>query len=212
MGVAGRYRHAAMGVQELNFRPRIHVAERIEAMRRVFPSIAPEIIDISRRWVIPEYRRGAHPENRITQYPYVMANTEKIAKELWKDVRAGIISICDVEVEEDRGQVISHASFAVRKKIPDRTISADYRTISDLRQIDMGSYKEDCYPLEVVQPIDLAARIVRLARQLPTNPVLMPKRDISSAFRRTLLRPDLVKTSTADIPGEVPDRRSDVFF
>ena len=54
--VAGGYRLAARELQELNFRKRSHVADRIEATQHVFPAIASQLIDISRRGVIPEYR------------------------------------------------------------------------------------------------------------------------------------------------------------
>ena len=43
-------------------------------------------------------------------------------------------------------------------------------------------------------------------------PILMAKRDIASAFRMVLLRPDLINIFTTDIPGEAMGRKFDVFF
>ena len=109
-------------------------------------------------------------------------------------------------------RVISHSSSVVRKKMPDRTLSVDYRIISDLRQINMGNRKEDFYPVELVKLSDLVSRILKLNRQFPTMPVLMANRDISSAFRGILLRPDLINIFTTDIPGEALGRKFNVFF
>ena len=210
--VAVGYRLAARELQELNFRKRSHVTARIEDMQHVFPAIAPQLIDISRRGMIPGYRGAAPPEKRVTRYPYVPDDAEKIAKKLWKDIRMGIVVVCDTELAEDSGLVISHASSAVRKKNPDRTLSVDYRILSDLRQINLGNHKEDFYPVEVVRLSEIISRILKLTRQFPTLPVLMTKRDIASASRRILLRPVLVQIFTTDIPGSAFARNSDVFF
>ena len=105
-----------------------------------------------------------------------------------------------------------YSSSAVRKKIPDRTLIVDYRIISDLRHINLGGRKEDCYPVEVVGLSDMASRILKLTRLFPTTHFLMAKRDISSAFRRILLRPDSIHIFTADIPGSASGRTTDVFF
>ena len=124
----------------------------------------------------------------------------------------GIVVVCDTELAEDSGLVISHASSAVRKKNPDRTLSVDYRILSDLRQINLGDPREDFYPVEVVRLSEIISRILKLTRQFPTLPVLMTKRDIASASRRILLRPVLVQIFTTDIPGSAFARNSDVFF
>ena len=209
--VAGGYRLAARELQELNFRKRSHVTARIEATQHVFPAIASQLIDISRRGLIPEYRGAAPHEKRVTHYPYVQTAAEKIAKELWKDVRMGIMLVCETELAEDSGLVISHSSSVVRKKNPDRTLSVVYRIISDLGGINIGNSKEDFYPVEVVELSGLTARILKLTRQFPTLPALMTKRDIAGAFRRILLRPDLIQIFTTDIPGSALSRNSDVF-
>ena len=120
--------------------------------------------------------------------------------------------ICEIDVAEDRGQAISHSTSAVRKKIPDATLSVDYGIISDLRQINLGHRKEDFYPVDVVWLSDMVSRIPKLSRQFPTMPALMDMRDIASAFRRILLRPDLTRISATDNPGEALGRGGDVFF
>ena len=96
--------------------------------------------------------------------------------------------------------------------MPGRTLSIDYRIVKDLRQINLGSDKEDFYPVEVVRLADLADRILKLQRQFPTTPVLMTRRDIESAFRRILIRPDLIHIFTTDMPGRMLGRSSDVFM
>ena len=78
--VAVGYRLAARELQELNFRKRSHVTARIEDMQHVFPAIAPQLIDISRRGMIPGYRGAAPPEKRVTRYPYVPDDAEKLRR------------------------------------------------------------------------------------------------------------------------------------
>ena len=85
----------------------------------------------------------------------------------------GIMVVCETELAEDSGLVIIHSSSVVRKKNPDRTLSVDYRIISDLRRINLGNSKGDCYTVEVAKLSDLAARILKLTRQFPTLPALM---------------------------------------
>ena len=96
--------------------------------------------------------------------------------------------------------------------MPDRTLSVDYRIVSDLRQINLGNHKEDFYPVEVIKVSDLVQRIVKLQRQFPTSPALMAKRDIASAFRRILLHPDLIHIFTTDIQGDKLGRKHDLFM
>ena len=94
--------------------------------------------------------------------------------------------------------------------MPGRTLSIDYRIASDLRQLNLGNDKEDCYPVEIAKLADLVDRIRRMQLQFPTMPVSMTKRDIASAFRRILMRPDLIQISTTDIPGKRIGGTSDV--
>lgn len=142
----------------------------------------------------------------------MLDDTEKIVRKLRKDVKAGIIIVCEIDVEEDRWQVISHSSSAVRKKMPGRTLSMGYRLVSDSRQINLGNGKHEFYPVVVAKMTDIAARILKLQKQYPTLPVLMAKRDIANALRRILLRPDLIHIFTTDILGDRLGRRSDLFM
>lgn len=133
-------------------------------------------------------------------------------KKLRKDVRAGIIIACEIEVGEDRSQAISHSPTVALKKMPGRTLSVDYRIVSDLRQINVGNHKADFYPVEVVKLTDLFQRILKLQRHFPTFAALMTKRDIASAFKRILLRPDIIHISTTDILGEKLGLEHDLFM
>ena len=183
--VAGWYRQAAREMRGLNFRKRAHVADRIRSLQNIPTAIASELIRISARGVIPEYKGFLPPiERRLTRYPYILADTEKIARELWKDVRSGIMIVCEMDVAEGRNQVIRHSSTVVRKKMHYRTLSIDYRIVSDLRQINVGNDKNEFYPAEVAKLTDIADLILKLQRQFRTLPVLMTKRDIANAFRR----------------------------
>ena len=118
----------------------------------------------------------------------------------------------EAEIAQDGAQVIRHSPSVVRKRMPGRTLSVDYRIVSDLRQINLCNRKEDLYPSDVVKLSDLVNRILKLQRNLPTFPVKMTKRDIASAFRGILLRPDSIRTCAADIPGEMCGGEADLFM
>ena len=209
---SGGYRQAARELQEINLSMRQNLITRIEGAQHIFPAIAPQILEIARLGAIPEYRGLMPGGQRAMHYPYVSADTEKIAKKLWNDIRAGIMVICESDVASGGDQVVSHSSSVAHKKMPDRALSVDYRIISDLRQINLGHHKEDFYPVEVVKLADMAKRILKLKRQYPSMLILMTKRDVASAFRRILLHPDLIHIFTTDIPGAALDRKADLFF
>ena len=212
VGIAGRYTQAAREAQELNFRRRSHVADRIRSLQHISPVISPELIKIITHGEIPEYKGFLPPnERRLTRYPYIIDDTEKIVKKLWKDIRDGITIVCEMDVDEGHGQVISHSSSVAHKKMPGRTLSIDYRIVPDLRQINMGDDKGEFYPVEAVKLTDITDLISRLQRQFSTLPVMMAKRDIPSAFRRILLHPHLIHIFTTDIPGDVMGRMADIF-
>ena len=211
--VAGWYRQAAREIQELNFRIRAHDADRIRELQRISPSIAPGMIKISTHGVIPEYKGFFSPnESRYTRYPFVLEDTEKTAMKLRKDVRACVMIVCEMDVAEGRNHVVSHASSAVHTKMHGRTLSIDYRIVSDLRQINLGNGKNEFYPVEVAKLTDITDRISKLQRQFPTLPALMTKRDIADASRRILLRPDLIRIFAADIPGDSAGGNADLFM
>ena len=211
--ISGGYRKAARELQEIYLRGRIYRIDQIENDKHVFPSIAhPHLLDIARLGVIPEYKGILPGGKRTAHYPYVSSDTEKIVKKLRKYINAGIMAVCESGVAGDRGQVISHSSSVAHKKLPDRTLSVDYRIIPDIRQINLGNPREDLYPVEVVRLPEIVSRILKLKRQYPTMSVIMANRDIASAFRRILLRPDLIRIFTTDIPGSELGRKADLFL
>ena len=60
VAAAGGYRQAARGLQELNFRKRAYVTDRIKELQILSPAIAPELIKISTHCAIPEYKGFPH--------------------------------------------------------------------------------------------------------------------------------------------------------
>ena len=115
---------------------------RIKVYSRVYPAIGDQLVEIARVGLLPEYSEPAHSGCRPRNYPYAIQDTEKIVYKLRKDVRAGIMAARERYSVVDFGQAISHPSAVVREKFPGRTPCADYRIVSDLRQINIGRDKE----------------------------------------------------------------------
>ena len=74
---AGGYRLSAMELQELNCRRQSYIAGQKHAHSSISTAIAPRLIDIFRRGVIPEYPGPPPPDKRVARYPYVGEATEK---------------------------------------------------------------------------------------------------------------------------------------
>ena len=146
----------------------------------------------------------APPAKRVARYPFVPSDTERVVKNFWMDIREVIANVCEMGVALDRGGAISHSSPIVHEKMHGRALCADYRAVSGLRQINLGNDNSDPPPPPAVgisRLIDAVGGILRLGRQIPTIPALIDMRDIASAFRRILLRPELIHIFTTDITG-----------
>ena len=74
---AGGYRLEAMEMQELNCRRQDYAVGQLRKHSFVSPAIAPQLIDICRMGVVPEYHGPPPPDRRVTRYPYVSEDTEK---------------------------------------------------------------------------------------------------------------------------------------
>ena len=73
-------------------------------------------MDIARRGVIHEYR-GHAPTAPISRPPYILEDTEKISKKLWKDMRDGVMQVCERDLASGVDQLITHHSSVVRAKL-----------------------------------------------------------------------------------------------
>ena len=111
----------------------------------------------------------------------------------------------------DCEEAATHPSSVVRKKLPGRKLSFDYRIVPDLRQAYLVCDKEDLYPVGVINIVGIAERILKLQRGFPTFPLLVATRGIDGAVRRVMVRPDLIKIPTTDIPGDPLGRVGGLF-
>ena len=69
------------------------------------------------------------------------------------------------------------------------------------RKLNLGYRKMGRYPADAIKLSDIATRILKLRRQCPDIPILMPNRDIDSAFRVILMRPGLIHILCTDTTG-----------
>ena len=96
----------------------------------------------------------------------------------------GVAIVCEVEVAQDAGQAISHSSAFVYTEMPDRTLSVDYRAVSELRQVNDGNGKSEFYPVKVVNLSDVDGGVLKLERQFLTPPSPSPRIDGEERYRK----------------------------
>ena len=96
----------------------------------------------------------------------------------------------------------------VPKKNPDRTISVDGRSISDLRRIDLSFAKDDGDPAVAPTVIPLAGEIIRLKRLLPGINVVMRIRDVSGPFIFIYFHPHMSSVLATDFAAKILARHT----
>ena len=86
-------------------------------------------------------------------------------------------------------------------KNPDRAISADKRTVADLRRANPSSPVEQYYRATVPAVAEIAHVFAQLQARDPSGPIALAERDISSAFRLPRLHPALYLVTITEFLG-----------
>ena len=189
----GSLEDAARQVQEHNFRIMDPIRQRIEHYRYLYPAIASQVIEIATAGVIPEYTGPENPLPRESGLPYDRSKSLPIMKKFWKLIREGKMIVSSNAVAEEDARRQPCPTSAVQKKLPDRSLSVDFRVISDLRRVNLGFDVEQFFPVVTPNIVQVAQGILKLKAVFPSPPVHICKRDIDSAFHRVFIHPDLCK-------------------
>ena len=129
----GAIRLAARRVQEIEMRklkPQVHDAEDLMARH---PQLRGDIINMHTTGALP-FSRGDPPTGpRALGLPYDPTKTVEMVKKIWKDVRVGRVLVVSSRVVGGNSPTIATPTTTAQKRLPDRTMSDDFRIISDLR-------------------------------------------------------------------------------
>ena len=190
--ICGSLEGAARQVQEYNFRGMAVVRGNIARYRHIFPAIATQI-EITTVGETPEYTGPETPLTRDAGLPYDRSKSLGIVEKFRKMIRTGKMIVTSNRFADVNAAAQPCSTSVVHKRLPDRTLSADFRAISDLRRVNLGFDVEQFYPVVTPMVVQIVQRIMKLKMVYPSLPLMICKRDIDSAFHKVFVRPDLRK-------------------
>ena len=173
----------------------------------VTPDKFPRIKEAMNSGVPTHYDGGAPPIPRQRGLPYHPNNAERfqyIDQKLWQDAYAEYRLVLAAETIADSARIAETPTTTVARN-PDRTVSADRRIIEDFRRINIYFPTGQCYNVQVPTNADIVRMITQVQKKCPPLPVMLTKRDISSAFRLLKLRPSLSMLMFAEFHGRFFD-------
>ena len=105
--------------------------------------------------------------------------------------------------------VIATPTTMVQKRLPCRTLSGDFRIISDLRFTNLYCEKKAYPEAKLTDAKQIAEKSISTKMRWPHVKVVCDKRDIDAAFKRVRLRPDacLILRTEFDSPYTGDRRR-----
>ena len=163
---------------------------------------AEEMMEEMRIGVTASYMRPPPAAPRRRGLPYKEDDTLELMEGLWKDISKGRMFMCSFETLGGYASDIEMTpTTLVPKRNPDQTLSTEKRIIADLRRINLYFDQSEDYPVVLPTVEALARKIVCLKRKFPTQPVLLTKRDIKSAFRLIRLHPQMAKVMGTEMRG-----------
>ena len=189
MEEVGSYQLIARHIQEIQMRLKEESRGYLEDHKHLFPAMANQVGDIYRIGVVPLFSKiGAH--SREKGLPRKRARSLPILKSLWKDIRTCKAFALDTDRIPAGERVEFSPTHTVLKRKPDRSFSEEFRTISDLRRINLWLDKKDTFPVWVPGIPLIIERIMMLKNRYTGMKIRIDKRDISQAFRRVAIHPD----------------------
>ena len=201
MHAVGGFLQASRHVQEIQIRRQQDARLYLESKRHLFPAIAEEVDEVFRLGVSPPFenvRSTGHDEG----FPHDRSKTRAIVESLWKDIRLCKVLVVETEEIPTHERIEFCPTHTVLKRNPDRSWSSEFRTISDLRRVNLWLDKRDTFPVWVPGITDILKRVTALKTTYPGFKVLMAKRDISNAFKRVLVHPDIARLFMHQFEGK----------
>ena len=194
------------------------LAPHAEASREVlfrYPSLAEYISQLNIIGALPHYR-GEPPKCPLPSgLPYDASRTLGMVGKLRKDVRDVGVFIIPPRCDGPTAPLIATPTTTAQKRKPDRTLSTDFRIISDLRYPYHFCFKSEYHEVKLTDVGKIAERAIATKRRWPNLRALYNKRDIDDAFKRVRVRPDMCAILCTESPGEyflIDDKDSAVIF
>ena len=147
----GKYddiRFAARQVQEIHMRKMAPRAQHARTLLQKNPELGGEIAHLHEIGSLPHYGGISPGVQRPSGLPYDDAKTLLMVRKIWKDVRQGRVLVAHSDVIKPDAPLIPTTTTTVAKKLPDRTISTDVRSIPDLRLTNLFCVKEVLVKIE----------------------------------------------------------------
>ena len=129
----GYIRWAARRAQAIEMRKLESQVEAERSMVENHPQLRDQISQIHTIGALPFFRGQPPVGPRPRGLPYDASRTVDVAKKIRNDVRQGRVFVITPHVDGKDAPLIATPTTTVRKKLPDRTMSGDFRIISDLR-------------------------------------------------------------------------------
>lgn len=131
--------------------------------------------------------------------PYDRIKSLHIVKKFRKLIREGKTMVTSDAVASTVQTRQPSPTSVLQKKLPCRSLSVDFRAISDMRRINLGFDVDRFFPSVTPSIVQIVQRIMKLKAVFPSLPVRICKRDIDSAFHRASVHPDLCKLLCHDL-------------
>ena len=119
---------------------------------------------------------------RPSGLPYDASKTVEMVTKLWKYVREGRVLVITSHVAGSSAPLVATPTTTDQKKLPGRTMSDDFRIISDLRSPNLFCEKNDYPEVKMADMRLIAEKAVGMKTKWPHLPILRNKRDIDAAF------------------------------
>ena len=199
---AGSLDEALYHFQEPEFRKLAPQCEFIRDNKMWIEEYAEEMMEEMRIGATASYMRPPPVTPRRRGLPYKEDDSLELMQGLWKDITKGRMFMCSFEtIGGFSSDIEMTPTTLVPKRNPDRSLSTEKRIIADLRRINLYFDQSEDYPAVLPTVDALAKKIVCLKRKFPTQPVLLTKRDIKSAFRLIRLHPLMAKVMGTEMRG-----------
>ena len=134
-------------------------------------------------------------------FPYDSSKAMETVEKIWNDVRSGRVLVITSKAAGPDAPLIATPTTTAMKKLPGRSISNDFRIISDIRYANLFCIKSDLPDVKLTDIGLIAGGEVALKRKWPNSPARCTKRDIDSAFKRTRVHPDMSLILCAEFGG-----------
>ena len=211
----GEVRYAARCVQEIEMRKLEPQAQSAMTLLHDHPILRDQIVQLHTIGAPPCFRGQPPGGPRPCGLPYDESKTVEMVEKIWKDVRQGRVLVITPHVAGKEAPIIATPTTTVQKKLPDRTMSDDFRIISDLRLPNLFCEKDDYREVKKADIRQIAERAVAMKLKWPNLKILRSKRDIDAAFRRVKVHADMIdilRTEFSATKLGIEDNEATVMF